>query len=70
MVINHRPKGQGSFAYILSGTALFGKTPVLGVERDTMIFSHEGNSVTIETKEKGVRFVILSAEPVEEKFLL
>jgi redox-sensitive bicupin YhaK (pirin superfamily) len=68
VIIHHRPKGQAAFAYIVSGSGSFGKVPVIGAEHDTMLFSQEGNSVTIETKEKSLRFVLLSAEPVEEKF--
>ncbi|ORX63245.1 hypothetical protein K493DRAFT_288751 [Basidiobolus meristosporus CBS 931.73] len=60
------PESYQGFLYILEGEGYFGSKNTLGKAHHTLTLSEEGGSVSIETKDSGVHFVLVAGEPIKE----
>lgn len=62
----HIKKGNNVFAYIIEGEAYFDqeKENLIGIEN--LVIYRDGDEVLISTKDKSVRFLLISGKPIKE----
>jgi len=63
---HHIKKGNNVFAYIIEGEAYFDqeKENLIGIEN--LVIYRDGDEVLISTKDKSVRFLLISGKPIKE----
>jgi len=62
----HVRDGYTALAYIIEGTAYFDRRGRAASSRELVVYSREGEEISIETKDKPVRFLLLAGKPLEE----
>ena len=59
-------RGQNVFAYVTEGEGFFDQTCDLLVSKETLVIFKDGDEVLISTKDKPVRFLLISGKPIKE----
>ena len=60
------PAGHNGFVYVVDGQGQFGKSDQTMTEAELGALNKEGNELKIKTGERGVRFLLLAAQPIGE----
>lgn len=67
LAFSHRvPAGQNVFAYVIEGEGFFGGEGNRIIQNETLVIFDDGDQVNVVTKEKGVRFLLISGQPIRE----
>jgi Pirin-related protein len=53
-------------AYVIEGTAHFDKKGRAASSRELVVYSRDGEDITVETGDKPVRFLLLAGKPIGE----
>lgn len=58
--------GHKVFAYVIEGKAFFDPAQKQAIDLETLVIFDDGNKVHISTKNKNVRFLLVSGHPIKE----
>ncbi len=59
-------RGHNVFAYVIEGEGFFDQTRDLLVSKENLVIFKDGDEVLISTKDKPVRFLLISGKPIKE----
>ncbi len=62
----HVRDGYTAVAYVVEGVAYFDKRGKDASSRELVIYSREGEDIIIETRDKPVRFLLITGRPIRE----
>jgi hypothetical protein len=62
----HVKDGYTAIAYVIEGAARFDKGGRTASSRELVVYSRDGEDITVETGDKPVRFLLLAGRPLGE----